>query len=167
MTSELAVYQIVAVEVGALFIAVPDHLAVPLFPRAVDGLGPVDTIDARTFFELNSVADQRRTIKLPKVVRRLEIEVLGLERKLDEIPVELDGFVQQLGRQLQEACFEKRGEERFRFPVEAGELVLDAQLDEYVFVGRPINIEPLRRVAVFRPAVLDIARFFDEELLDL
>ena len=46
MTGKLALDQIVAVEVRALLVAVPDDFAIPVVPGVVGNLGAVDAIEA-------------------------------------------------------------------------------------------------------------------------
>src|SRR5437773_3505313 len=76
---ELALRGIVAVEIGALLVAVPDHLAVPVGPRLVDRLAAADAVHAGAVLDGHAIAHQHRAIELPDVVRRLDLDVVALE----------------------------------------------------------------------------------------
>src|SRR5947209_20078067 len=86
---ELALRGIVAVEVGALLVAVPDHLAIPVGPGFVDRLAAANAVHASTTLERHAIADEHRTVELPDVVRGLDFDVVALERQLDELAIEL------------------------------------------------------------------------------
>src|SRR4051812_33466162 len=73
---QLALRGVVAVEIGALLVAVPDDFAVPLGPGLVDGLAAADAVDAGARLERHAVADQHGAVVLPDVVRGLDLNVL-------------------------------------------------------------------------------------------
>src|SRR5689334_5024427 len=89
---QLALRGVVAVEVGALLVAVPDHLAVPVGPGFVDGLAAANAVHAGTLLERHAIAYQHRTVVLPDVVRGLDFDVVALEWELDELAVEAHCF---------------------------------------------------------------------------
>src|SRR5947208_8381865 len=82
---QLAFRRVVAVQVGALLVAVPDDLAVPIGPGVVDRLAPADAVDAGAGLERDAIAHQPRAVVLPVVVRGLDFDVVALERQLDEL----------------------------------------------------------------------------------
>src|SRR5256885_10021885 len=85
---QLAFRRVVAVEVGALLVAVPDDLAVPVGPALVDRLAAADAVDAGAILESDAVAHQHRAVVLPDVVRGLDLDVAALEGQLDQLPVQ-------------------------------------------------------------------------------
>src|SRR2546430_15638779 len=82
---QLAFRGVVAVEIGALLVAVPDDLAVPVGPGLVDRLAAADAVDAGAGLERDAIADQHRAVVLPDVVRGLDFDVVALEGQLDEV----------------------------------------------------------------------------------
>src|SRR5438874_12643899 len=93
---QLAFRCVVAVQVGALLVAVPDDLAVPVGPGFVDRLAAADAVDAGAILERHPVAHQHRAVVLPDIVRGLDLDVVALERQLDELAVEAYRLVQEL-----------------------------------------------------------------------
>src|SRR5260221_847404 len=164
---DLGLCGIVAVEVGAFFVAVPDHFPVPVSPGVVHRMAALDAVHASATLERHAIAHQHSAVELPDVVRRLDLDVVALERQLDELAIQLHRFVQQLARQRCRARGGELGEQALGFLVETIELALDAQLDEDEFVGWPEDVEPLRRMAVLGAAGLDVKRLVDEKALDV
>src|SRR5438067_10353399 len=99
VAGELALRGVVAVEVGALFVAVPDDLAVPVGPGFIHRLAAADAVYAGALLERHAIAHQHRAVILPDVVRGLDLDVVALEWQLDELAIQLHRFVQQLTRQ--------------------------------------------------------------------
>src|SRR5579859_1260536 len=95
---ELALCGIVAVEVGAFFVAVPDHFPVPVGPGVVYRLAAPDAVHAGALLERYAISHQHGAVVLPDVVRGLDLDVIALERQLDELAVKAHGFVQQIPR---------------------------------------------------------------------
>src|SRR6185503_9127547 len=64
VAGELPLGGVVSVQVGALLVAVPDHLAIPVGPAVVHRLAATDAVDAGAVFERHAVADQHRAVVL-------------------------------------------------------------------------------------------------------
>src|SRR5258708_4863464 len=75
VAGELALCGIGAVEVGAFFVAVPDHFPVPVSPGVVHRMAALDAVHAGAALERPAIAHEHGAVELPDVVRRLALEV--------------------------------------------------------------------------------------------
>src|SRR5688572_29969652 len=117
---QLRLTYLVAVQVSALLVAVPDYLPAPLLPRVERLAHPIDVADTRHLFQMDAPALDGRAIELPDIPAHLEIQVVRLEWQFDERLIQANGLPQDFCRKQGLALAQMALQQKLGLLVEAG-----------------------------------------------
>ncbi len=95
MAANLPSQSALTIQISAFLVSVPNDLAKPTVPTVPTIRRAIDAEMDRALFESDLLALEDGLIKIPDIVGKLNIQVLGLKWNLDKSSIEFDRLMQK------------------------------------------------------------------------